>query len=424
MTVRYYTLPLLLLAMALVIAGCDQSSLNNEPNYADEYIITQENSAVGDAATGSFSDENTVVVPDTVTYFVQGFTIDKDYTWTVNGDEIPVEAKSDQSYVWEDRGGEFVSLYFNEGDGSVSVDPEGSESNTFAVNASQDEIEKEELEINAVTPSIVEQVSRLPSFSSLLDDADAAGVVPALESGGPFTVLGPRNSAFEELSAVPSNAVDDDEAPTSSVLGQILQYHAIAADVESGDISDGQTAQTLLGDQEVTFSTDDSVTVNDNASVTQADIPATDGVIHRLDQVLLPSTALVDFTDRTLSDNATAAGDTLTVDGSYFPSGGGFIVLHDSTALADQGAIPSIVGVSDYVEPGVNNSVKVVLDETISDTTTVGAMPHMDTNDNEQYDFETSAGTEDDPYTLGGDAANTLPNGVVIDFAEINVTDE
>lgn len=95
--------------------------------------------------------------------------------------------------------------------------------------------------------------------------------------------------------------------------------------------------------------------------------------------------------------------DSVTVDGSFIPNGGGFIVLHDSTELANGNTIQSIVGKSGYISPNsIANEVKVPVDEAISDTTTVGAMPHEDTDDDQTYDFETSAGTEDMPYTLEG----------------------
>jgi len=432
MTDRCHAPSLLLLALAVVLMGCDQSSLNNAPENVNRYIITQEQSAVGDAVSGSFrgatpNNNPTVTIPDTVDYFVEGFTTEKSYNWTVNDSDVPVAERSDESYVWEKRDGEFVTLYYTTSDPTVNATASGATTNTFSVNSPDDDINSETLEITTVVPSIPEQVTRLSSFSTLETAATSSGIATVLGGSGPFTVLSPRDSAFADLSALPTQAVDPElgEDSTSSVRGQLLQYHAIAANVSSGDISDGQTAQTLLADQEVTFGVSGgTVTVDGDAEVVRPDIPVSNGAVHRLDGVLTPSTALVDFVSRTLPDTSTAAGDTLVVDGSFMPEGGGFIVLHDQDELQNQGPIASIVGVSDYVEPGINNEVEVPLDEAISDTTTIGAMPHKDTDGDQTYDFQTSGGTQDTPYTLGnGSAENTLPNGVVIDFANINVTD-
>ena len=197
--------------------------------------------------------------------------------------------------------------------------------------------------------------------------------------------------------------------------GQILQYHAIAGEVASGDLSDGQTAATLLGDLEVTFGVSDgTVTVNESATVVRPDVPVTNGALHRLDGVLLPPVGLTDFTDRELSSTDTQAGDTLVVDGSSFPEGGGFIVLHDQDELQNQGAIASIVGVSEYLEPGIHNEVEVALDEDISSTATIGAMPHADTDGDQTYDFQSSGGATDGPYTLNGSA--------IIDFGTLTIS--
>jgi len=416
MTRRYHTLPFFFLAVAVVLAGCDQSSLNNEPNSANEYIITQANSAVGDAASGSFSDSPTVTVPDTVDYFVEGFTTEKSYTWTVNDNDVPVEGESETSYVWEGRDGEFATLYYTPGDPLVSVDGSGETTNAFSVNSPDDDINAETLDITTVVPSMVEQISRLGSFSTLATAATSSNIAQVLADGGPFTVLGPRVAAFDTLNALPTQAVDPDEDTTSSVRGQILQYHALAGTVNSGDIQDGQSVATQLG-PDVTFSVSSSgeVTVNDRATVVKADVPVAEGALHRLDRVLLPPVGLVDFTDRTLPDTSTAQGDTLVVDGSSIPEGGGFIVLHDKQQRQNQGAVPSTVGVSDYLEPGIHNEVQIELDRDITSTTTLEAMPHEDSNGNEQYDFGTSGGSQDGPYQLNGQT--------VIDEAEIEVTD-
>ena len=423
---RYFTLLLILAAVSIAVTGCDQSTQTTEPGTANRYIISTKTSAVGDAGDIDIqSSTQTVTAPDTVTYAVQGFTVNKDYNWTLNGEDVPVETRSDSSYVWEAREGEFVTVVFTREDPIANVNTETPATNTLRVNSPDDDINAEEITITTEVPSIGDQIGRIGSFdgpqgySSLADLASEAGVDFVLGNGNTYTLLAPVNAALGALPAQPTQATDPDELPTSSVLGDILKYHAIPADVASSDISDGQTAQTLFGNQTVEFSTGNGISVNGGqASVIKPDFPATNGAIHGIDGVLLPSTASVDFTDRTVG-SLSAGGmdsdpDSVTVDGSFIPEDGGFVVLHDSTELQNQGAIQSIVGASEYIGPNsIANEVEVELDEAISDTTTIGAMPHRDSNDNQSYDFPATGGTEDGPYTLEG--------APVLDYGILNI---
>ena len=418
MTISRKVLSLLLVGALVVLAGCDQTEQNIQPDYGDRYIISLGNSVVGDASGVDINASTaTVTAPDTVSYFVQGFTTEKNYTWTLNGEELPVEERSESSYVRSRRDGEFVTIVFSQEDPFANVNPGGSATNTLRVNSPDDNINAEEIEISTEVPSFGEQVVRLGSlgYSALVDLASASGVASVLTDGSTYTLFAPTDAVLGGLETAPTQATDPDEPASSSVLGDILKYHALAADVASGDISDGQTAATLLGNQTVSFSTTSGVSINDGqASVVNPDVPATGGAIHGIDGVLLPSTASVDFTDR--ETETLAAGDTVTVDGSYIGDQGGYIVLHDSTSLANGNVIGSIVGHSDYIAPNsIANEVAVPLDASISDTTTIGAMAHRD-NGNETYDFETSGGTQDAPYTLDGSA--------VIDYGVLDVSAE
>ena len=112
---RYRTLLLFCAAVAFVVTGCDQSAQKAQPENANRYIITQNNSAAGAPATGSFGG-SVVSVPDTIDYYVQGYTTNKDYTWSVNDSDLPTAASSDQTYRWESRGGEFITVVYAPGD--------------------------------------------------------------------------------------------------------------------------------------------------------------------------------------------------------------------------------------------------------------------------------------------------------------------
>ncbi|AXJ02401.1 transforming growth factor-beta-induced protein [Cyclonatronum proteinivorum] len=121
-----------------------------------------------------------------------------------------------------------------------------------------------------------------PDFSTLVDALGQAGLIDALSGEGPFTVFAPTNDAFESL---PEGTL---ESLTLDQLTGILTYHAIAAAVASGDLEPEQTVATLGG--EPIFITFDgtNVTVNGTATVTIADIEASNGFIHAIDGVLLP----------------------------------------------------------------------------------------------------------------------------------------
>ncbi|WP_197424703.1 BGTF surface domain-containing protein [Natronomonas sp. CBA1123] len=111
--------------------------------------------------------------------------------------------------------------------------------------------------------------------------------------------------------------------------------------------------------------------------------------------------------------NQTSDGTTVTVDRVYVPDGG-FVTIHDGTLL-DGATFDSVRGTSDYLESGENTDVEVTLDTPYEgDNGTVIAMPHEDSNDNEEYDFVSSEGEDDAPY-LNADGE------IVLDSATLTV---
>jgi len=119
-------------------------------------------------------------------------------------------------------------------------------------------------------------------FTTLVAALEAADLVDTLRSEGPFTVFAPTDAAF---AALPEGTVEAllADIPT---LTAILTYHVVAGQVMSGDLSDGMTAVTVNG-QSITIGVGEAVTVNE-ATVISADIAASNGVIHVIDQVILP----------------------------------------------------------------------------------------------------------------------------------------
>jgi uncharacterized surface protein with fasciclin (FAS1) repeats len=132
--------------------------------------------------------------------------------------------------------------------------------------------------------NIVEIASGNKDFSTLVAAVVAAGLSETLSGKGPFTVFAPTNEAFAKL---PAGTVEELLKPENKEkLASILTYHVVAGKVMSKDLSNGQKAKTVNG-QEITVAIGDGVKI-ENAKVTTADLEASNGVIHVIDSVIMP----------------------------------------------------------------------------------------------------------------------------------------
>ena len=132
------------------------------------------------------------------------------------------------------------------------------------------------------TMDVVDTAIDAGNFTTLVAAIEAAGLVETLKGEGPFTVFAPTDEAFAALpEGTVEGLLEDPEA-----LAGILTYHVVPGNVMSTDLTDGMTAETVNG-AEVTITVGDMVMVND-ATVTTADIEATNGVIHVIDTVIMP----------------------------------------------------------------------------------------------------------------------------------------
>lgn len=135
------------------------------------------------------------------------------------------------------------------------------------------------------TTTVVDIIANSEDHTLLEAAVVAAGLVDALSAEGPFTVFAPTDAAVVALTEALQITAEDLLALPN--LGDILQYHVVAAEAFAADLSDGQTITTLLGsDVTVTISAE-GVFIN-NAQVTVADLTADNGVVHVIDAVLLP----------------------------------------------------------------------------------------------------------------------------------------
>jgi uncharacterized surface protein with fasciclin (FAS1) repeats len=131
---------------------------------------------------------------------------------------------------------------------------------------------------------IVDTAVAADNFETLVAAVQAADLVDTLKGAGPFTVFAPTDAAFAEL---PKGTVESLLMPENKdQLTAILTYHVVPGKVMASDLSNNMTAGTVQGD-DVTIMTDGGVTV-DGANVVQADIEASNGVIHVIDGVIMP----------------------------------------------------------------------------------------------------------------------------------------
>ena len=120
--------------------------------------------------------------------------------------------------------------------------------------------------------------------TALVSALTQANLVSTLQGEGPFTVFAPTDQAFTDA-GIDLSTFDTDEE--NATLVDILTYHVVSGNVLSTDLADGMQASAINGDR-VTFTVNsDGVKVND-ATVSSADVVASNGVIHVIDKVLMP----------------------------------------------------------------------------------------------------------------------------------------
>lgn len=121
--------------------------------------------------------------------------------------------------------------------------------------------------------------------TTLVKAVQAAGLVDALSNAGPFTVFAPVNAAFDKL---PAGTVDQLLQPEKKAdLENILQYHVAVAVYRPESFTDGQVINMVNGSNIKIQVKDGKVRINDKANVI-ANVPASNGIVYVLDQVLLP----------------------------------------------------------------------------------------------------------------------------------------
>ncbi len=139
--------------------------------------------------------------------------------------------------------------------------------------------------VKAPSSDIVDTAVAAGSFNTLVAAVKAAGLVDTLKGEGPFTVFAPTDDAF---AALPAGTVESLLEPANKAqLQAILTYHVIPGKVMAADIAGKTMSVDTVNGKAINVDASDGVMIND-ATVTTADVAASNGVIHVIDKVLLP----------------------------------------------------------------------------------------------------------------------------------------
>ena len=124
-----------------------------------------------------------------------------------------------------------------------------------------------------------------PDHKTLVTAVIKADLVDALSNAGPFTVFAPTDAAFAKL---PAGTVEGlIKTDQKSTLQNILQYHVMTSALKSSFFKDGMTMGVVNGDN-ITFQVKDGKVMINNTATIVASVPASNGIVHVIDAVLLP----------------------------------------------------------------------------------------------------------------------------------------
>jgi len=134
-------------------------------------------------------------------------------------------------------------------------------------------------------PNVVQVAVGSKDHTTLVTAVKAASLVDVLSNAGPFTVFAPTNAAFEKL---PTGTVEGLLKPDQKdALSNILEYHVYVGVIKTDAMSDGQVLNEVNGKNITLNVKDGKVIVNGKANII-ASVPASNGIIHVIDDVLLP----------------------------------------------------------------------------------------------------------------------------------------
>ena len=214
-------------------------------------------------------------------------------------------------------------------------------------------------------PAVIAANANLTTLGSAVETAN---LTEALSAEGPFTVFAPTDEAF---TALPPGILDILLNDTEALTG-VLTYHVVEGQYMAADLAGVSNLTTLQGGNLTVNATDAGVQV-DNATVIEADVMASNGVIHIIDAVLLPAPLV-------LTEDQEIVNESVTVP-LVVSEEDGWMVIH-----ADENGAPGpILGYSP-VAAGANTNVTVqIAMENVTDT--LYAMLHVDAGVPGEFEF-------------------------------------
>lgn len=197
---------------------------------------------------------------------------------------------------------------------------------------------------NTSAQTVVDIIVNSPDHTILEQAIIAAGLDDDLSAPGPFTVFAPTDDAFNALEAS-SPGILEDLIANPAELAEILKIHVAPVEAFASSLTDGQAIQTLVPFRKLLVDIDGATVMISNGTVTTADIDATNGVVHVVDQVLAPASLTVadiisESEDHNTLEAALAAAeldDDLAGEGPFTvfaPTDDAFDALPDGTVEA------------------------------------------------------------------------------------------
>lgn len=146
------------------------------------------------------------------------------------------------------------------------------------------------------------------NLTTLVDLLVEYDLVETLQEDGPYTVFAPTNDAFEEIMGAVAELTDEE-------IVDILLYHVLDLEVLSGDLEEEQTVEALNGSEMTIVVENGTVVINGSATVEVADLQGTNGVVHIVDEVLLPEEEAESDATITINNVGQSAWELVDIEG-------------------------------------------------------------------------------------------------------------
>lgn len=144
---------------------------------------------------------------------------------------------------------------------------------------------QEAVQDDVSNPNIVQLAAKNPDLSTLVTAVKAANLTTSLSNAGPFTVFAPLNSAFDKL---PAGTVEGLLKPEQAdALSDVLGYHTYVGVIKEENMTDGQSLGMVNAKNIKITIVDGKPVINGKAKIV-ATVPASNGVVYAIDEVLLP----------------------------------------------------------------------------------------------------------------------------------------